>query len=332
MSFASSFLFLLAQVPDAPPDSAPAAEAAPAATAASTAAATWAEANPWATASIVFMLIAIIVLGSMLGFILFRRRAESASSRWNDDDFRHIVAMLVLFSAIWGTVVVAGVAIVIPKNAYHVLTLLLPMFGTWVGTLLAFYFGKENYESGARNSATLAKELTGIEKLRGIPVTQPGIMILLDKIEVPAVVRGKRVADFPGVLLKELRSQMRQQRLPLIDPDTGAAFAVIHKSLLDDFLVKQGMLAAANLDNANLQQLLDDPNSGKIAKSSFVVIPNTATLADVKERMAQQSAQTGVSCEDAFIVPPGTGKVQGWITNDIINANALPFTSDGKTG
>lgn len=285
---------------------------------------TWAAANPWPAAMI--LVATIIVAGIVTYFVSYLPARE----RRSEDDFRHLVAKSVLFSAIWGTVVIAGLAIFGSDRAKDVLAIVLPMFGTWVGTLLAYYFGKDNYESAAKNSANLARALTGMEKLQAIPVTQFGIMIPLAKIELPDLVKGKTVAECGSVVLKDLQAQMKQQRLPLIDPATGAAYAVIHKSLINDFLVKQGTVAPGNLATATLKQLLDDPDAGKIAKNSFVVVENTATLGGVKERMTQQSQRAGTTCEDAFIVAPGSTRVEGWVTNDIINANSLASTSDGK--
>jgi hypothetical protein len=282
----------------------------------------WATANPWPAALIV--IVALIVAGIATYLI----RILPSRERNSEDDFRHLVAKSVLFSAIWGTVVIASLAIFGSDRARDVLSVVLPMFGTWVGTLLAYYFGKDNYESAAKNSANLARALTGMEKLQAIPVTQPGIMIPFAKIEVPDLVKGKTIAECGSVMLKDLQAQMRQQRLPLFDPPTGAVFAVIHKSLINDFLVRQGALAPANLASATLKQLLDDADAGKIAKNSFVVVENTATLAGVKERMTQQSQRAGTTCEDAFIVAPGSTRVEGWVTNDIINANSLASAAD----
>jgi hypothetical protein len=273
----------------------------------------WAKDNP---ASMTVMVIVVIAAG--LAFALYRAKMRSTAERATEDDFRHLVAKSVLFSAIWGTVVVAGLAIVF-NGAKEILSIILPVFGTWVGALLAYYFGKDNYEAGARNSASMAKVMSGLEKLRSIPVTQAGIMIPASKIELPPAMQGKKPADYAQVLLKDVIAGMKQQRLPLFDPATGAPLAVIHKSLINDFLVKQG---PQKFDTATLAQLLADPEAGKIAKNTFVILPNTATLADVKLQMSEQCRSAGLKCEDAFITTPGSQRVEGWITNDIIDENS----------
>ena len=79
------------------------------------------------------------------------------------------------------------------------------------------------------------------------------------------------------------------------------------------------MPGPARFATTSLQDLLDAPEAGAFAKASFVVVQNTATLAEVKERMMQQTQSTGASCEDAFVTPPGNARVEGWITSDIID-------------
>src|SRR5512132_965473 len=49
--------------------------------------------------------------------------------------------------------------------AKYILATVLPVVAGWVGTVLAFYFGKENFEAGTRSVADAAKALTSKEKL-----------------------------------------------------------------------------------------------------------------------------------------------------------------------
>jgi len=45
----------------------------------------------------------------------------------------------------------------------------LPLLGVWVGTLLAYYFSKENFEAATKSVTEMAREIGGMEKLRAIP-------------------------------------------------------------------------------------------------------------------------------------------------------------------
>jgi len=301
----------------------------------------WLMANPWLFITIVGLSVAVAVLG----VILFRIKVNYKPAKMNEDDLRHLVAKSVLFSAIWGLIIVAALAILTPSGvgnkAEKILTMLLPVFGTWVGTLLAYYFGKDNYESGARNSENMARAVGGLEKLRSIAAKTK--MIGAGAIERPPSWQNQWPTDYGAVLLKGLVDEMPKQRLPLLDAQTGGVVAVVHKSLITEFLLKQvadaeveakkanaaapaadiAMAGANAMAKATLKGLLDDSGIyGKTAKKSFATVPSTATLAEVKEQMDQQGKAAEIACEDAFLVSPGTIRVEGWITNDIINENS----------
>ena len=51
----------------------------------------------------------------------------------------------------------------------YVFGVLLPVIGTWIGTVLAFYFGQVNFEAASR-SAAIVRQLSPREKLQAEPV------------------------------------------------------------------------------------------------------------------------------------------------------------------
>src|SRR5438094_10043990 len=86
---------------------------------------------------------------------------------------RSWLAFVITIVSILGVIALATVIVLKSKDqsgvATQVLSTVLPVIGTWVGTILAFYFGKENFETAAKRVADLAKQLTPQEKLRAIP-------------------------------------------------------------------------------------------------------------------------------------------------------------------
>ena len=44
--------------------------------------------------------------------------------------------------------------------------MLLPVIGAWVGAVLAFYFGNENFDAASKSAANLVSELSPREKLK----------------------------------------------------------------------------------------------------------------------------------------------------------------------
>src|SRR5262245_6279585 len=74
-------------------------------------------------------------------------------------------------------VVILGATIIIvnddsvTQRAKTVLNAVLPLLGTWVGTVLAYFFSRENFETASRSVERLTQQLTLHEKLESLPVT-----------------------------------------------------------------------------------------------------------------------------------------------------------------
>src|SRR6476620_8534985 len=92
-------------------------------------------------------------------------------------------------------IIIAGIILLVvahndDKGTERALTLitgifyaLLPVIATWVGTVIAFYFGKANFEVASKNVDALVKHITSSdEKLQSIQISEPGVMRLFDNI------------------------------------------------------------------------------------------------------------------------------------------------------
>jgi hypothetical protein len=74
---------------------------------------------------------------------------------------RSTLAYVVLSISIVGIVVLAGLTISRDaQEAKNVFNVVLPVFASWVGTILAFYFGRENFESANREVRSIFAQLT----------------------------------------------------------------------------------------------------------------------------------------------------------------------------
>jgi hypothetical protein len=90
---------------------------------------------------------------------------------------RHVTYFALTITAVLGLaaiVVSLRVADAEKQFAYvkDVLTIVLPLIGTWVGTVLAFYFSRENFVAAAQQTADLVRQLTPGERLQSIAVTE----------------------------------------------------------------------------------------------------------------------------------------------------------------
>lgn len=195
----------------------------------------------------------------------------------------------------------------------YVMGTVLPLIGTWVGTILAHYFSKENFEAATRSVAEIARQITPQEKLKSLPAKSKWI-------PQASLVFWTLPADKDKTLFAirdELRKQNKGQRIPILSGDKHPLY-LIHQSTIDEYLSDQlGQQPPPDSKTLTLQKFLDD-NKDALAHT-FATIKEDATLADAKEAMDSLP-----DCQDVFVTKGGTQdeEVLGWITNVIIQDNA----------
>ncbi len=78
---------------------------------------------------------------------------------------RHALAYVVLiFSAISITMLAIYTIAKEPSEAKNIFNVVLPVFSSWVGTILAFYFGRESFESANQQVRELVEKLDPEER------------------------------------------------------------------------------------------------------------------------------------------------------------------------
>ena len=229
--------------------------------------------------------------------------------------FRHWLAGGITVISIIGAVVLGAVAVVTQNTtAQTILATVLPVIGTWVGTVLAYYFSKENIEAATRSVTAIARQMTPEERLRSKPVQD--VMI---RREDMFFVRGPAESVNLIQSLKALQASRKGDRLPVLDKSDCALY-VVHRSTIDKFLVDQVFRNPGTvLDKMTLADMLAIPDLKSALDRSFAVVRQDATLADAKTAM---DALTFT--QDVFVTRTGSQKepVIGWITNGIIEDNA----------
>jgi hypothetical protein len=199
--------------------------------------------------------------------------------------------------------------------AKQILTILLPVVGTWVGTVLAFYFGRENFEAGARETRlSLGHRLSDPALKDAIPLA--GIKAI--KVADEAAAR--------AVQLSRIDAELRSGgffRLPILTTDNRPLY-VVHRQPLDTFVADKARTPPAgggtiDLTTLTLGDLVTSPEGAKLA-GSFVTIPQSATLADAKTAMESRK-----DCQDVFITSRGTAAepILAWLTNNEIQRASL---------
>jgi hypothetical protein len=246
-----------------------------------------------------------------------------------DTIYRHVIAWTLLFVSVVGLVVLACVVVICAKDKSTASTLvfnaLLPVFGTWVGTLLAFYFSKESLDSANRNVNELTRAMTGLDRLQSVPALEKAIP--LSAIYIPKDPKRQQ----PLTNLQQIIDATKKegyQRL-LVFRTGNVIDRIVHLSAIESFISNYVLHPPANPKKAEeltLSDLIAVSALDQLTAQSFAVVPQSATLADAKKAMEQKSKQLGDlgNCEDVFITQDGTATlpILGWITNDIIIENA----------
>jgi len=294
------------------------------------------------------VVVAIGVAGYLVALSLKLRHKGATRDVADDPAFRNRVARYVLNSAIWGLIILASFIIVVPAwtnrpirpEAKEIFNALLPVFGTWVGTLLAFYFSKENFEAASKAVADLAKTVSGADRLQSVAVKD--VMIKTNQIEtLPNDYIGKKVKDDnKDILLSKLVEHLKtpgvnKDRLPLFKDKqgtyqkTGAAVGVVHLSTIQGFISNKDLHPAdRRAEDLTLDDLITAKYYKSVFENSFGSVPEDATLGRAKTAMDNLSQKIDkeikAGCYDVFVTKTGDGKepVLGWITNYFITEEA----------
>jgi hypothetical protein len=212
----------------------------------------------------------------------------------------------------------------------------LPIIGTWMGTVLAFYFSKDNFKAANESIQKMAQTVVGTEqKLQELKVAD--VMI---KPATSQILMADNIQAFENYKLADLVKMMNDslsERLPVLQKTTMIFLFLIYRSTIDRFL--------SDYEN-NLIKLNDGSKPAKadlIVKNMFesdfklfkeiscithnIFIPNTATLAEARQKMLDNTI-----CQDVFITKTGNKDepVEGWITNTIVIEKSELFRKAGR--
>lgn len=195
-------------------------------------------------------------------------------------------------------------------------TMLVPLVGTWVGTVIAYYFSGDNFQRASDSVSELVTKVTD-DRLRTIIVRDAMTKRAnITAVELAAGDDGAKVnlqKDVLGLLTA------RVTRVPVLD-DQGRGRFVIHDSLLYKF--KSAAADAGTFDPAKttLKDFLDF-GGGELRKavSALAYVGPSSTLAEAKSRM-----ESIPGCQDVYVTDSGDdkGAVVGWLTNTKISSRA----------
>lgn len=297
---------------------------------------------------LLLLLIAVLALGVFAG-TLVQKGGISAAVEKLFSDFTNLLAYLVVLLAFSGIFLLAFVVLrsggaANAETAKYVFAAILPLLGTWVGTVLAHYFQKENLAAATQSITTLASKVGGAERLQSTPLRT--VMLRPDRIDtLPDQLLDKPDEQIKlAQLVSHLREGIKRDRLPLFrnNQKIGPAARVLHRSVVEKFVTEctfESLPAAAGATGAaaeeddgdgqpspaatpppasptaaakapadlTLADLMADPELGRVVRGSFGLVKSDATLADAKKEMDKASNALGAvgNCYDVFVTDTG---------------------------
>ncbi len=268
--------------------------------------------------TITIVLVVALLASYAVKRLLLPMNAPSAKSNDDTGQYRDRLARYVV---VGGSVGIASTALAVigsvdyleraaPANAerdtLNIFTTLLPVFSTWVGTVLAFYFTNESY----RQAADVARAQAGSTS-DGEPITRPGTMVPYDRIvryELKLTDRtsgNDTLADAGSLKLKTTISVLFNPpgitRVVIFDEKKIPLFVVKHDPVIDAKTVS---------DTMTLKDFLDTGNN-RAAARNFALSASTATLADARRLLELRNVT------DIFVTQHGLGDEPtiGWVPN-----------------
>jgi hypothetical protein len=114
-----------------------------------------------------------------------------------------------------------------------ILTITLPVLSAWVGGILAFYFGKENFEAANSSVRKMVSQMSPQERLKGISVKE----VMDKRASITGIKLDKNRTEDKVSLTVDIIGLFKDKvtRLPIFT-ETDAAKYVIHESLAYKFV------------------------------------------------------------------------------------------------
>ncbi|MBZ0279411.1 MAG: hypothetical protein K8L97_01640 [Anaerolineae bacterium] len=207
----------------------------------------------------------------------------------------------------------------------QILTAVLPLFGTWIGTIMAFYYTKDNLDAANRNVNQLVnKIISPDEKLQATAARDKMILygqmyIVREGANDKLLAKLKEMDDEAA----KAGSKNKWNRIPVLNQNDQPVY-VVHRSLINEFLAAKAQEnPPPNLADLTFKDLHTHKDfvDRKLLDTTFRTVKVGDSLASAKKLLDEWKDR---NCQDVFVTSDGTdqGKVIGWITNVVIQEAA----------
>lgn len=245
----------------------------------------------------------------------------------SDSDVRGRLGQYLVFGSAIAVAVLSVTIVVVagvkgePKDSAAasqlILTAVLPLLGTWVGTVLAFYYSKDNFEAASRGTLAAIRSAQGLTStpLQG-NMTGRGSIV---------TVRAASREKLGEVLLKDIDTEANKMgangkkvsRLVIVD-EKDTCIGVLHRSTWMEMLyqgTKQNptiLVATGKLSDLLSLKYDDSTTFEDVIAKTVAFVAADKTVADAKAAMEAVSR-----CQDVIVTATGkpSESIVGWITN-----------------
>lgn len=239
---------------------------------------------------------------------------------------RQFIAQWVLGISIGAVAVVSIVTINSAENkeqaSKDVMISTLPLYGTWVGTILAFYFSSTAFQAAAAasdrnaerniavfreaNAAATGTQLLGEQRLKQKSVKELANNLILS--------RKYDDSETLDTVVKDLKEKGRWRLL--IVNDDKSFFNILYRRAAQDFLSDPGKRKGADGNDISLREYLEKTSENK---AIVAFVSEESSLYDAKQAM---DAVPG--CTDVIVTTNGESNapVVVYITDNDIRNNA----------
>lgn len=235
--------------------------------------------------------------------------SEETNWQWT---LRNLIAIIITFLVVGVTVFIAIYMVIYNHSAgvdgkfdiSFIGQTLLPLWGTWLGTVLAFYFGKANFEAASK----VIKNMTPDEKIANLLVKDamvPLVDIVVLNYDTEKSVSLKTILDYERF--------KPYNRFAVFDSN-NIVKAMINRGTFFEFMYKKSSSPTQELTLDDLLKT-DDANIKNTLNYDYCFVPINATVLDAKKKM-----DSIAECHNVFITLNGkaTEPVLGLLTNNNI--------------
>ena len=233
----------------------------------------------------------------------------AAETDQNDSKFRGQLARNIVIVSMGGIIAASLLAIWLANDLERgettrlVFSSVLPLFGTWVGTVLAFYFARENLAAATESTVRLSG--------RTDPVT-PVSTIMIPKAQIVShdlAVNG----DATKVALIDLQKKMDaagKHRIPILKADGSAVYVVPQSAIAQ---------LASQLSLNPREETFDKTVADLLGNAALKAVIEAITFVGESELVGAARAVMGTvpGCRDVFVTKSGKREeaVVGWLTD-----------------